>query len=524
MKALRLALLAALGVGIAWAADKGLTGQVVDANTGEPIAHAHITLRFFQAGQPAPELTLLSDVDGSFKITNLPAGNYQVFCDKAGYLSANQSMGAMAPAGTSDNKPSTVVLKLTAQAAVEGTVIDDRDLPAPNVSIQVVRQQVVNGRRQYQPINSAGTDETGWFRIFGLPAGQYYVAITARLNGARRSRPLAYPPLFYPGALDIATAQPLDLKAGDNAEIQIRLPEPVKAFEVSGVVAVAGPNASVSLTPQPSSSTFQQSTGDLKWDSKSHTFRFSHVTPGMYLLTASVPQEGRSFSFASTTVIVGSSDVTGLRLEPVDGSLDGTVRVEGDSAQQKMSGFISVQSERYNGGGQVDAEGKFHIPNLQPGTYRVVPQVFQQQSCVRSVLSGGRDVRDGLTFAGGTAPEPIEVVVSSHCGSIDVSVAPSDTPLPPNLTAYLLRKVGDEMVLEKQGYPGPRSGDGGAHFTIQGVAPGDYRVYVWPQDLAIEYANAEYMKQFDSYGQKVTVTEDGKATVTVDKVLTALPK
>jgi hypothetical protein len=45
-------------------------------------------------------------------------------------------------------------------------------------------------------------------------------------------------------------------------------------------------------------------------------------------------------------------------------------------------------------------------------------------------------------------------------------------------------------------------------------------LYVWPQGAQIEYANADYMRQVASYGQAVTVIEDGNASVTVDKVLT----
>src|SRR5580698_1943837 len=41
------------------AADRELTGRVVDADTGQPVARAHVTLRFYQGGQPAPEVTLL---------------------------------------------------------------------------------------------------------------------------------------------------------------------------------------------------------------------------------------------------------------------------------------------------------------------------------------------------------------------------------------------------------------------------------------------------------------------------------
>jgi len=127
-------------------------------------------------------------------------------------------------------------------------------------------------------------------------------------------------------------------------------------------------------------------------------------------------------------------------------------------------------------------------------------------------------VRDGVTIAAGVAPDPLEIAVTSHCGSIDISLPPSDSPQPPNLTAVLLRKAGDEFVLEKQAYLGGRT-ENRALRLIQGVTPGDYVLYAWPQDAQIEYANAEYMRQFESYGKAVTVTADSKVSVTVDKVL-----
>jgi hypothetical protein len=171
----------------------------------------------------------------------------------------------------------------------------------------------------------------------------------------------------------------------------------------------------------------------------------------------------------------------------------------------------------------VDPEGKFHATNLPPDTYRVIPQI-NGPMCVRSILQGGRDVRDGVVVAAEGAPAPIEIVVSSHCGTIEASVTPSDSPLPSNLMAVLLRKAGDELVLEKQAYIGGRRGDATPRFVMQGVAPGDYMLYAWPQDSQIEYANPEYMRQFESYGTAVAVTEDGKVSATIDKVLVSAGK
>ena len=514
-------LLAILGSLPAVAAGRELTGRVVDANTGEPVARARVTVRFFQSGSEAPEVTLLSDTDGSFRITNMPEGGYQVSCEKLGYLPGFQGMP---PINSADGKgAATMTMKMTAQAAIEGTVVDDQDKPVENMFVQLLHQQVVNGRRQFQMTGGGGTDETGFFRLFGLPAGRYYISIVARLSGSRRAKSMAYPPLFYPNATEIAAAQPIDLKAGDERQIKIRLPEPVPAWEVRGVVAAAATNVGLQLVRQAGNQPPMPSNAETNWDAKSRTFRISHVTPGIYLLTANV-QDGKSWLQASATITVGNADISGIRLEPAESGIDGTVRTEGNAGQQRVLSYVGLQSPRSGNGAQIDADGKFHIANVQADTYKVAAQVTNQQWCVRSILEGWRDVPDGLTIAAGVAPEPLEIVVTSHCGGIDATVTSSDSPLPPNLTAFLLRKAGDEYVLEKQAYIGGRMGNPAPHFSIQGVPPGDYILYAWPQDAQIEYSNAEYMRQFESYGQAVTVTEDAKVSVTLDKVLTGAAK
>jgi len=502
---------------LAAAADRELTGRVVDANTGEPVVRAHITLRFFQGGNPAPEVTLLSDMDGSFRLINLPEGGYQIECQKAGYLPVNQGM---APAPPGDRKAAaTVELKLTAQAAIEGTVVDEKDSPVENAFLQLLRQQVMNGRRQFLAAQGASTDETGYFRIFGLPAGRYYLSIRPqRRSGAARMQATAYPELYYPNAAELAAAQAIDLKAGDEPQLHIRLPEPVPAWEIRGVVAAAGANVGLMLVRQPDSQMFQQNVGETNWDAKTRSFRITHVTPGIYRLTATA-QDGKSRQEASTVVTVGNADVAGIRLEPVETAIDGTVRTEGNTGQQRIMTYVTLQAERSSNSVQVEADGKFHFSNLSAGTYRVVPQINNQQWCFGSILENGRDVRDGVTISAGIAPDPLEIVLTSHCGTIDLTLAPSDGPWPPNVTAVLLRKAGDEYVLENQVYLGGGTANPVAR-PIQGVAPGDYVLYAWPQDAQIEYANAESMRQFESYGKAVTVTADGKASVTVDKVLT----
>jgi hypothetical protein len=509
-------LLAAFCCVLVAADSRDLTGRVVDAQTGQPIARAQVRLQVFQGSQQGVQVAVLSDADGSFRIANIPDAGYNVTCEKAGYLPSGQGVTMrMAPPARSGNaQPAPMVIRLTSQAAIEGTVVDDKDAPAENTYLQLVRQQVMNGHRQLVPATGGSTDETGSFRLYGLPAGRYYVGITGRVSGVWRTKSLAYPPLFYPNATDLAAAQPLDLKAGDELQLKIRLPEPVPAHEIRGVVAAPGPNVTVTLIRQSASQFPFPGNISANWDAKTGTFRIPGVTPGSYLLTAGA-SSGRTYLQASTMVTMGDADVTGIRLDPADTGLDGTVRLEGNTGQQRPAFFVALQSPRGGNGAPVDPEGKFHVANLVADTYRVVPQI-NGPWCVRSIMQGGRDVRDGLVVAEG-APAPIDIVVTGHCGSVEASLAPSDSTLPPDLTVALLRKSGDELVLEKE-----ENLNGSANNSpslLQGIAPGDYVLYAWPREAQIEYANPEYMRQFGSYGQAVTVTEDNKASVTIDKVL-----
>jgi len=503
-------LLLAILCGALGAADsRELTGHVVDAQSGQPIARAHVKVQFFQGAQQGVQVTLLSDADGSFRVTNMPDGGYNISCEKAGYLPSGQGMPAL-----SGGKPAPMLIRMTAQAAIEGTVVDDKDTPAENIFIQLLRQEVVNGRRQFQVAAGGDTDETGSFRIFGLSAGRYYVGIKARVNGVLRAKSLAYPALFYPNSTELAAAQPFDLKAGDEQQIQMRLPQPVPAREIRGVVATSGAGVGLTLTRQPVGQYPLPANVSTSWDAKTGTFRITGVTPGMYLLTAGV-SHGQLWLQASTMVTVGDEDVTGIRLEPASAGVDGTVRVEGSAPPPRQS-YITFQGERTGNGATVDADGKFHVANLIPGAYRAVLQVNGSQ-CVRSILQGGRDVRDGIVIGAEGAAAPVEIVVTSHCGTVEATVALSDSASPPpNLMAVLLRKSGAELVLEQRYLIGTV---GSSACLMQGVTPGDYTLYVWPVDAQIEYANPEYMRQFESYGKAVTVTEDNKVSVTIEKVL-----
>jgi len=93
---------------------------------------------------------------------------------------------------------------------------------------------------------------------------------------------------------------------------------------------------------------------------------------------------------------------------------------------------------------------------------------------------------------------------------------------PPAVHVVLLRHAGEGMILEREAYAsaGPTAvQDTRARFSMQGVAPGEYVLFAWPQGSQIEYTNPETMRQYDALGKPVSISEGARLSVIVDRLL-----
>jgi predicted outer membrane repeat protein len=90
----------------------------------------------------------------------------------------------------------TANLALTRGGAIQGRVIDKFGDPLAGTRVQVLRSRMIRGQRRLQTMGPGDlTDDTGEFRVYGLPPGDYYVtASTGPADSARRD-----PPIFFPG-------------------------------------------------------------------------------------------------------------------------------------------------------------------------------------------------------------------------------------------------------------------------------------------------------------------------------------
>ncbi len=181
-------------------------------------------------------------------------------------------------------------------AAITGRVFDEFGEAVANARVQVLRYQMVQGTRRLNPSGGGDqSDDTGAYRIYGLPPGDYYVSATLRGNNGPFDDPngdtTSYASTYYPGTGSVAEAQRITLGIGqEQPNVNFAL-QPVRTVKISGMAldsnGVALTNGMVNLMPAEAAAggfaDFGGNAGRVRPDG---TFSIANVSPGNYTLMA----------------------------------------------------------------------------------------------------------------------------------------------------------------------------------------------------------------------------------------------
>ena len=162
-----------------------ILGQVVTGDSGTPVRRAQVNL----TGQELRgQRTTLTDDEGRFVFTLLPAGRYNVNTSKAGYV--NIAYGAKAPgrAGTpiqlaDGQKLEAKAISLPRGGVVTGIVLDEHGEPAPGTPVRAMREVIRTGEKRLESAGTDTTDDRGMYRVYGLQPGKYIVYAQPRNQG-----------------------------------------------------------------------------------------------------------------------------------------------------------------------------------------------------------------------------------------------------------------------------------------------------------------------------------------------------
>jgi hypothetical protein len=277
-----------------------ISGRVVDATNGQPIASAQVSVRLIGRVSSVPAVQ--TDVDGRFTIAGFPAGRWNLSAFRAGYLGGG--FGMRAPNGSvqefdlgEGEQATDVVLKLWKAASVSGFVTDGSGRPVGGVAVTVYPVGVIAGRRSIEAGRRILTDNQGYYSVPTLAPVPYIVSaypgsiepVTGRSGGdGARQRLDDYPRVFFPDALTAADGRVLDLAPGETRnDIDFSL-HPRTTFPVSGMLTGRPPAAAPAAGARVE--LVRESTAAGVWSSLSTAsapvtagiFTFPRVPPGRY--------------------------------------------------------------------------------------------------------------------------------------------------------------------------------------------------------------------------------------------------
>jgi protocatechuate 3,4-dioxygenase beta subunit len=352
-----------------------------------------------------------------------------------------------------------------------------------------------------------------------------------------------YAPVYYPGTSIATGAGSVPLAVSEErlgVDFQLQL---VPMARVEGTVAVPagqeGPNVRVMLVNASEEGGGVGSNGAQV--SRDGRFSFNNVAPGQYTLVANSMIGGRQMPGSSGRGGTGGASQEPIRLyAAVDIAVDGRNLSNIVLALQpgvSISGKLDVQSTapqaqldltrarvtltpaergpaaRDIGGpatGRVDATGRFKIPGVVPGRYRLMASLPGGSWSMESATLGGQDALDF----------PAEITANQNIGNAIVTLTDQQSELSGAVTDAQGRPVSDYSLVvyaadQRYWIPDSRrirsvrpATDG--TFKITNLPAGEYRIAPVLDPEPGAWFDPSFLQQLDSAATSLTVNTGEK--------------
>lgn len=516
-----------------------ISGQVVNGVTGSPIPRALVRLR---------DRAMLTDQEGRFEFGSEDAGNSLsltngLSAEKPGFFGEDgMRRSNYLPPSTAESTDTPLVLRLYPEALISGTIQAADGGPLSNAAVRLRKRVLIEGIRQWQNVMQTRTNAEGEFRFAGLAPGDYNIStLLVTERGITNSPQEGYLPEHYPPSLSNNEIPSMHLSTGQNLSIQLA-PKRERFYKVSGHVVNSGDARWGRFQVQ----TSDRESVDTQANFLPQDGSFHMTLPnGAYEISATfystgIGQRTEMRGTAQVTVAGGDVQGIGMLLQPatsipvlVDFQQTNTTSSATQARVPSMRGqdyspldYVNVQllpissssyaeqrsSTRQNTGGQ----NRLSIPNVSPGTYKVIVH-SNGQGYVKSITCGGDDLaRDPLTIASGSS-QPIRILLQDDVGRVKVRVSNNGQPAQSYLYLIPAEPSSEPMKQASPSYSPQNNGI----YTFASVAPGNYLVLAYDHRQELEYRNPEVLRRLLSVGKSVTVPSNGEVSVDVDLIQTS---
>jgi len=437
----------ALGTAQRDAAAATLAGRVVEQESARPLPDVIVAIQAADGSRRREEIT---NADGQFVFSGVEPGTYAVWARPDDHRSTHlaQAFGEAAPLERGETHPPAKLtvkrgepppaleIALMRALAIEGRVLDQWDEPMANVNVAAARVETP------QLANAvAVTDDRGMYRLFGLTPGAYHVcARPERYAIPDSAEPARYTRTCHPASIVESQSAAVALTARDATNIDVR-PQGLRSYTVSGTLLDAagapadGAHVLAMLLEDESGSSYTRS--------KAGAFELTGVTPGRYLIVATIggpqtpddrrpPARERETGFAS--IDVTSGDVNGIAVTTSrDVTLKGRVVFDEPRPPAAAKPLkIAVQTRRI-GRGMWRLE-RPPVTAVGPGLTFELTGVDRQPLVIgvwglpagvalRSVQHEGRDITGiPTTFSSGAAASPLTIMLTTRVAQPSIRI------------------------------------------------------------------------------------------------------
>jgi len=505
---------------------------------GEPVANVVVALQNPPGPSSSPGIRVKTDGAGQFRFTDVTAGRYVLGALAPGFVSPSDQpygpQGRLITVSEGENMDG-VSIELKRGAAIAGRVTDSRRraIAEENVILTKLDEQ---GRPQLfnSPMNSYLniTDDRGYYRLFGLPAGRYRVNVGHRAQeysdlGGRR---VFYPQTFHPDASEESKAEVIELSEGGEATgVDITVAEAMRAYLVSGRIVDAetgqpGPMMDVGYVKMRADS---RSAGGAPNASRSEAnggFQIS-LPPGKYLLYGWAHSD---YFTDSAPVEVEDKDISGVEIKARRGAtISGVVTMEGayDRAVLARLPSLTLYARRssvdagqgISRSGRINPDGGFRISGLPPGniTFSLSSQYDSNKFSILRIERGGVSQGKQIEIGAGEQANYLRVVLVYGVASIRGQLKIIGGAAPSEIVVQVQAKKlggGESANFGSQV-------DASGQFVFEGLTAGEYelRLYYLPRSNPAEtdpQLMQTFLQQLRQAKQTVSVGASGVTKVT----------
>jgi protocatechuate 3,4-dioxygenase beta subunit len=507
--------------------------------------------------------TAKSDANGRFLFEDVAPGSYRLIATyEGGYVPAEYGQRSLTEQGTAfeitaGQKMTGVQLAMSPTGSISGRIYDKNGEPVGKAQVMALRQVYKNGRRTLTIVQTVSTDDRGEYRLFWLAPGRYYVSAKpdiveiamnlGQTNAYNAAAVHITPPMrfgtfelanapsiktrrlktgevieemylqtYYPGTPDPHAAAPISVAAGATVggvdlttDIGLIRPHHIRGRVIDRTTGQPLAQASLTAVPLTDDPFFTIASAR---SNVQGLFDLAGVPPASYQIFVTRYGEALTGLNALVSVDVADKDIENFSIIAApEFKLSGRFVMEGGSRSYPRVGDVTRDPQvvgmtrgAFSFNPPPAADGSFVLDGMVPGDFSVTLRGVAPDGYIKSMRLGNADVLNDGLHVSGPSENVLEIVIGANAGKIEGVVLNTRQQPLANRTVVL---VPDLRFRQRSDLYKVISTDNTGHFRMQGVTPGDYKLFAWENVEQGAWQDPAFIGAYENAGRPIHIYE-----------------